>query len=386
MTNEMLPVDPTSGAGRWLAHHARCRATAWVLALATGAGLALHAPPLQAQVPGSYIAVDYARLDNPGATTVIRSINSANEVAGGFQRDRRRASSALIFLANNNVEDVAGDQGAGNSVAYGINDQGEVAGAFNSDVSLRPFRAVRRAGIQELALPPGSNGGVAYSINEQGEAAGYASGASGIRPVWWSRRGEVQLLQSLDNASAKVFDLNDRGDFVGVSGADTRAAVAWPRKGGIVSLGTLPGYTHSEAVGVSENGAIVGVATGASGFPNRARALLWTSAGAAVQDLGTLPGGTDSRARDVNSRGEVVGMSSSAEGDRAFVWTASTGMLDLNKLVSVPGLVMTDALGISKKGDILVMGHDGQALAHGGSSEHVDHHAARRVFVLRPQP
>ena len=368
-----------------LAGHARYRAPALALALLAGAALALCTSPLHAQVPGGYTAVEYARLDNPGATTVIRGINSASEVAGGFQKDRRKASSALIFLPNNNVEDVAGEQGAGNSVAYGINDQGEVAGAFNTNVSLRPFRAVRKAGIQELALPPGSNGGVAYAINEQGEAAGYASGASGIRPVWWTRRGDVQLLQNFDNATAKALDLNDRGDFVGVSGADPRGAVAWPRKGGIVSLGSLPGYTHSEAVSISENGAIVGVATGASDFPNRSRALLWRSAGVAVQDLGTLPGGTDSRARDVNNRGEVVGTSSSTDGNRAFIWTASTGMLDLNKLVSVPGLVMTDALGISKKGDILVMGHDGQTQAHGASDEHVDHHAARRIFVLRPQ-
>ena len=390
MTNEKPLVHPTRGTRRLLAGYARCRAPVLALAVAAGAGLALYSPPLPAQVPSSYIAVEYARLDNPGATTVIRSINSAGEVAGGFQRDRRKGSSALIFLANNNVEEVAGEQGVGNtanSIAYGINDQGEVAGAFNTDVSLRPFRALRKAGLQELALPPGSNGGVAYSINEQGEAAGYVSGASGIRPVWWSRRGDVQLLQSIGNATAKALALNDRGDFVGVSGAGPKGAVAWPRKGGVVSLGTLPGYTHSEAVSVSQNGAIVGVATGASGFPNRTRAMLWRSAGAAVQDLGTLPGGSDSRARAVNNRGEVVGTSTNTDGVRAFIWTAATGMLDLNKLVTVPGLVMTDALGINKKGDILVMGHDGQAQAqaHGSSEEHADHHAARRVFVLRPQ-
>lgn len=356
------------------------------LAMAIGMTAGAYTPTLLAQARVAYTAVEYATLDNPGATVVIRSMNSNNDVAGGFQRDRRKASSALVFMANNGVEDASGEQGAGNSVAYGINDQNEVVGAFNTNVALRPFRSVRRAGFQELALPPGSNSGIAYALNELGEAAGYAGGTAGIRPVWWTRRGEVQLLQTTGSQTARALDLNDRGDVVGVYGDDVRTAVVWPRKGGVVSLATLSGFTHSEAVSIAENGTVAGVATGIDKFPNRSRAVLWPAGGQSVRDLGTLDGGTDSRARDVNNRGEVVGTSSSTDGDRAFVWTAASGMQDLNTLVSVPGLVMTDALGINRKGDIVVMGYTGQSHAHGNgeSDEHVDHHVARRIFVLRP--
>ncbi|WP_084181295.1 hypothetical protein [Polaromonas glacialis] len=356
----------------------------WALLLVTAVGPLLYLPSLQAQTRPAYTAIEYARLDNPGATTVIRGMNSTNEVAGGFKKDKRKASSALIFMANNAVEDVAGEQGAGNSVAYGINDQSEIVGALNTSVALHPFRAVRRGGVQELTLPPGTNGGIAYAINELGEAAGYASGDIGIRAVWWTRRGEVQLLQSIGTLTTRALDLNDRGDIVGVSGNEVKTAVAWPRKGGIISLGTLPGFVHSEAVSITENGAIAGVAIGAGEFPNRSRAVLWQPGGVGIRDLGTLNGGSDSRARDVNNRGEVVGTSSSTEGDRAFVWTAATGMLDLNSLVTIPGLVMTDALSINKTGDIVVMGHDGQTGEPQESHEHVDHHVARRIFVLHP--
>ena len=270
-------------------------------------------------------------------------MNSVNEVAGGFQTNRRNASSALILLPNQSVEPVAEDQGAGNSVAYGINDQGEMAGAYNTSTAQRPFRSVRRAGFQELSLPAGSNGGRAYAINEVGEAAGYVSGSAGIRSVWWNRRGEVQLLQGAGNRTSQALDLNGRGDIVGVSGAETKAAVLWPGKGNMVSLGTLPGFTHSEAVSISENGTIAGVATGVGAYPNRSRAVLWQSGGLAIQDLGVLAGGSDSRARDVNNQGEVVGRSSTPTGSRAFIWTASTGMRDLNTLVTVPGLVSQHA-------------------------------------------
>ncbi|MDB5891018.1 MAG: hypothetical protein JWP47_1849 [Polaromonas sp.] len=357
----------------------------WLVSLLLAGCLSgLYPTPVCAQARPSYVAIEYARLDNPGATIVIRGMNSANEVAGGFQTDRRKASSALIFSANNIADDVSGAQGAGSSVAYAINDQGEVSGAYNTSTAQRPFRSVRKTGFQELSLPAGSNGGAAFAMNEKGEATGYVSGTSGIRPVWWSRRGDVELLQTAGNGTVtQAFDINDRGDIVGVSGREPRLAVMWPRKGGLVRMGTLPGFTHSEAVSINENGAVAGTATGVSESPNRSRAIWWQPDGLTIYDLGTLAGGTDSRARDVNARGEIVGTSNSAAGDRAFVWTATTGMRDLNTLVNVPGLIMTDALSINRRGDIVVMGYDGHTHAHGDPHEHVDHHAARRIFVLR---
>ena len=380
MVNSIQAGCPTRAAMRFFG----AGAAHWAFAVLFGLNAGLHSTPLHAQPRVGYVATEYARVDNPGAVQVIRSMNSTNEVAGGYKSNRRNASSALILLGNNSVEDIAGEHGAGNSVAYGINDQGEIAGAYNTSTSQRPFRSVRRMGFQELSLPAGSNGGIAYAINEIGEAAGYVSGTAGIRPAWWTRRGEVQLLPIARNQTTKALDLNDQGDVVGVSGAQPTAAVLWPRKGGIVSLGTLPGFTHSEAVAISENGSIAGLASGVGAFPNRARAVLWQPGGLAILDLGVLPGGTDSRARDVNNRGEVVGRSNSATGSRAFIWTAATGMRDLNTLVSVPGLVMTDALSVNKRGDILVMGQDAGANAPGQAVGHEDHHAARRIFVLRP--
>jgi probable HAF family extracellular repeat protein len=362
------------------------------LAGALGMVFWLHPTALQAQTqapgqtPAAYIAVEYARVDNPGATQVIRNMNSSDEVAGGYQINRRNASSALILSGNSVIEDISGDQGAGNSVAFGINDQGEIAGAYNTDTAQRPFRSVRKTGFQELTLPAGSNGGVAYSINELGEAAGYVSGANGVRPAWWTRRGDVQVLAGGAGASTKALDINAKGDIVGVSGNDTLAAVLWPRKGGIVSLAALPGFTNSEAVAISDNASVAGVVTGTAGFPNRARAVLWNADTRAVQDLGTLPGGTDSRARDVNNRGEVVGRASTPNGTRAFVWTAATGMRDLNTLVSVPGLVMTDAVSVNRRGAIVVVGQDANTTGAGDDHQHEDHHAARRIYVLRPVP
>ncbi|MDQ3060366.1 MAG: DUF3466 family protein [Pseudomonadota bacterium] len=363
-------------------HFFSFRGCHWALALTLGMSAGLHAPAVQAQARG-YSGVEYARLHNPGATAVVRRINSASEVAGGFKIDARRASQALVFLPTG-TESVATDQDAGHSVAFGLNDQGEVVGSYNTQVALRPFRAVRRAGFEPLALASGSNSGIAYAINIRGEAAGYVSGTAGVQPVWWSRSGAVQLLPRIGSQAARALGLNDNGDIVGVSGDERKTAVLWPGKASIVNLGTLAGFTHSEAVSISENGTIVGVATGVGEFPSRSRAVLWDAAGArAIQDLGVLAGGTDSRARDINARGEVVGTSSSSNGDRGFIWTRAGGMQDLNTLANIPGLVITDALSVNRTGDIVVVGHDAHA---GAAHEHDDHEEPLRVVVLHPTP
>lgn len=357
-----------------------CRYT---LGLLIGITALFHVTSLYAQARGGYSALEYASLDSPGGSLTVRRINSAREVAGGFRAGSRNASSALLFSSRGaqSVVDGLADNG-GHSVAFGLNDLGEAVGAFNTRVAMVPYRATRSGQIQPLDLPQGSNGGVAYAVNLQGEAAGYVSGVSGIQPVWWNRSGAVRLLAGAGNVTAKALGLNDGGDIVGVFGDDVKVAVIWPKKGGMVSLGTLPGFINSEAVSISESGLIVGIAEGNNLNSSRSRAVLWGIGGRSIQDLGVLPGGADSRARDVNARGEVVGTSTSTDGDRGFIWTAATGMLDLNTLVTVPGLLITDAISVNKTGDILVIGHNVLAGLH---DAHKEHQGPVRILVLSPQ-
>lgn len=350
---------------------------------------ALLASSLYAQPSGRYDAFEYARLEDPGASVVVRTINTSREVAGGFrQGDPRRMTRALI-LTGSALLDIPSELLLDFSAAYGINDQGEVAGAFNGPVGLLPFRSIRRSAFLTLPLLPGDTGGAAYAINNRGEAVGYSSGGSGERAVWWERAGAVHGLPSLSGSSTRALAINEGGDVVGVSGDSVRRAVLWPGRGSAVDLRTLPGYTHSEAAGINERGEIVGLATGIDGNPNRTHAVLWTPGGQSIRDLGTLPGGSDSRARDINARGEVVGTSTvSGGGSRAFVWTANAGMVDLNALVSLPGLVLTDAMSTNRNGDIVAIAeeqhHDAPNTTpsdHG----HGNHEVPRRILILTPR-
>ena len=338
------------------------------------------------QAPGKpYVVIEYARLDHPGASAVARRINSFKEIAVGLEGSDPRKPFAAFILTNAGPQGIFGDTSVDYSVAYGLNDRGEIAGAFNTSTALRPFRAVRNVGFQPLALLPGHTGGVAFGVNDLGETAGYSSGSTGSRAVWWTRNGNLAELQSLPGSTAtRALALNDRGDIVGTSGEAQKRAVLWPNKGAVVSLVGLPGFASSEAVSISDRGVIAGFATRIDGSATRSRAVLWASGGQSIRDLGTLPGGADSRAQDVNGRDEVVGMSTSSAGNRAFIWTAERGMVDLNTLVLTKAVILTDALSINKYGDIVAIGHE--ASSSPGHGDHVEHERPRRIVVLTTSP
>jgi probable HAF family extracellular repeat protein len=176
--------------------------------------------------------------------------------------------------------------------------------------------------------------------------------------------------------------VNDRGDTVGTVGDQPRQATLWPGRGSPLTLSPLPGYTGAEAASIDEGGVVVGHALGGAGAPGRSRAVLWGSADRAPVDLGALPGGADSRARDISPAGHVVGVAASDRGDRAFVWTAASGMVDLNTLVTAGGLVLADAVSVNRNGDILAVGYEPGPAS--GDHVHAAHERPRRALVLVP--
>lgn len=337
------------------------------LLLFVAAGVQAHSPgrghqPVDAatrpqiqQLAPAYTVHRLTVLD-PGQVVEARRLNSSEEVAGG-SRGPHEGGGAFV-LGRNGREPVTIQRFTDYSTSYGINDIGEVVGAFNKDVAVRPFRWTRRGGHQELATLPGDTAGVALGINQRGEATGYSSGASGVRAVWWTRSGAVQALPQVTGAKTTQSQaINDRGDIVGKSGtAGFERAILWRNKGSAVSLGTLPGDAESEATAINDAGDIVGSSGDLNGV-NGARAVLWPLGGA-IQSLGILAGGDDSRARDINERGEVVGISTSSLGTRAFIWTAGKGMQDLNALVTGTSLILTEAASINKNGVIVAFGQE----------------------------
>jgi probable HAF family extracellular repeat protein len=97
-----------------------------------------------------------------------------------------------------------------------------------------------------------------------------------------------------------------------------------------MDLGNLGGTTHNVAFDVNDRGQVVGL----SGLPGNTswHAYLWQTG--VMTDLGTLPGDALSGADSINSKGQVVGASAdpSSGNQRAFLWQ-NGAMADLNTLI-----------------------------------------------------
>jgi probable HAF family extracellular repeat protein len=162
--------------------------------------------------------------------------------------------------------------------------------------------------------------------------------------LWGPDLDQVRELPPLpgDSTSAAT-GINDKGQVIGISGAcgtavggvAARHAVLW-EKGQPIHLGNLGGVAWNTPMALNERGDIVGFSNVSKddGAVFNARAFLWTR-GRGIQDLGTLPGDSISQALGINEQRQVVGISCTAgfASCRAFLWERGV-MMDLNDLVA----------------------------------------------------
>src|ERR1044071_5442641 len=145
--------------------------------------------------------------------------------------------------------------------------------------------------------------------------------------------------------------INEQGQVTGTSGmssVDESAFLYDPKgnKGALQDLGkNYGGISHGTAINsVAE---VVGDSTFGTSEAICHAALFRNGK---IVDLGTLKGGVYSRATGINASGQVVGFSSTkpdnSSANRAFVWNASTGMIDIGTL----GGLAAQAFAISNSG------------------------------------
>jgi probable HAF family extracellular repeat protein len=280
-------------------------------------------------------------------------------------------SAPLVSIAGANVTGLSFE-------GVAINDAGQVAGTQNptQNPELGPSRAMLYtpgAGVQDLGTLGGTMS-VAYALNELGQVVGYSTTETGARHAFrWTPGVGMQDLGTVDGGTASIArGINDRGEVVGqnvLPRTDAREpqthAFLWTPAGGMQDLGALGGgLTSSIAFDVNNAGQVVGRSYSADQIVSPptdpeffSRAFLW-SPGQGMQDLGALSGG-HAVAYAINDAGQVVGKSWLSTSSpppygpnlRAVLWEPGNGIHDLGGLWNGP--YNGAAYGINEAGQVV---------------------------------
>ncbi|MGA3237597.1 MAG: hypothetical protein ABSG03_14975 [Bryobacteraceae bacterium] len=315
-----------------------------------------------------------AFLSGPGVMYDLGTLGGPNSNEGGLN-----ASNQMAVFAETSKTDPSSENFCGFGASYIC-----LAAIWNGTMT---------------ALPTlGGNNSIAYAINNQGQVAGAAETStkdpSCIAPqvldfeaALWGPGGQVQELPPLpgDTVGAALW-LNNYGQVVGSSGTcanggvyptyDGQHAVLW-QNGSPTNLGSLGGTMANLGQSINDLGEVVGCADLAGevpGFPFvQIHSFLWTQA-AGMQDLGAVGTDFSSFPFGINDNSQVVGASCDDMGNcRAFLWQ-NKAMVDLNTLIPANSpLYLAFAFVINDAGEIA-----GQAMETSTGEMH--------AFVATPIP
>jgi probable HAF family extracellular repeat protein len=302
------------------------------------AALALGASAGAAPAPTTYRVIPLS----PAASNA--DINAAGQVAfTEFLGTNARG----IFFDGRTRRDIGTLGGAATAISA-INDAGQITGtsATRTEGVGHAFRWSKSSGMIDLA-GAGAGNSVGYDINSKG----WVSGAAEFSPRrftafrWTPTTGLVNL-GSL-NMSSSGFALNDAGTVVGgsesVEGGLGQNAVRWP---GTTPIAITPFATpFSAAWDINNAGQIVGNGGLDPGFSDRA--FLW-SAKTGIVDLGVSAADVAS-AEQINEQGLVIGNLYSPGSSRGFFWSRATGPIVFGTL----NTDVTDTADLNQRGQVV---------------------------------
>lgn len=261
----------------------------------------------------------------PGGNTVSGSggISGDGTLAVGYTSTSNGTEGYRYFVIDDVLEPL-GPAAFGSSIAWDASFDGSVIGGQTTCAALWTESDL----WVSLGQLPGNGNEWAMGVSADGSVLVGESNSEAFR--WTEETGMVGIgyLDPIYDDSAATSVSADGTIIVGF--ADTsigERAFAWTESTGMVEL--LPEDPNSEislALDISANGEVI---VGRAGGSNLYEAVYWIDG--EITPLGYLyPDHERSFASAVSADGAViVGASRSDDEDRAFLWTAQTGMVDL---------------------------------------------------------
>lgn len=164
------------------------------------------------------------------------------------------------------IEDL-GMHGQTNYRPHRMNNHGEVAGEAIIDSDFVPVLYTDEFGVIELGSLTAGGGGVGIGVNDWGEVVGFSALDVGNVTMHAYRVLPGQTMQDLGDLdprstrTSKAYDINDSGAVVGHSlyRPNKQAhAFVYTDQTGMIDLGALPDDEGSDALGINNQGLIVG--------------------------------------------------------------------------------------------------------------------------------
>ena len=221
--------------------------------------------------------------------------------------------------------------GGYNSYATAANNRGQVVGwaengvhdpTCNTAFQILQFRAViwgPNGEMQELPPLPGDSTSAATAINDNGQVVGI-SGACGVavgdvsaaHAVIWENGVPTRIPDLGGHTWNTPTAINNDGVVVGFSlpadqdGTRFYRAFVWTKEAGTKMLNQIDGDVRSAALGINDEGQIVGFSRTAGAV---LRAVVWENANATIKNLNDLAPGSPYLliAGDVNNGGRIAG-------------------------------------------------------------------------------
>jgi probable HAF family extracellular repeat protein len=246
-----------------------------------------------------------------------------------------------------------------------INDEGVVVGGeTTASGDMHAIRYTDLGGVQDLGGLSGFGAqSYASAIAADGAIGGHADHGDGTGVFFGHRYTATGGRTELCTSSCSVWDLNARGQVVGlIPGPDPTSwqAFLYTPEAGLRRLGTLGG-ARSSASGISESGVVVGnaqVEGGAAGDVGHAFVYDARVANARMRDMNAVfdaRGWILQAANDVNDS-FIVGYGLRGGVKRAFRVNVATGnVLDLG---TIPGGAGSSAWGVDAYGDVVGWAED----------------------------